>query len=66
MLDANVEPEDSRSTKAVLIKTAADQLIWAPVMTCVFFAVLRALEGHPELILPTIQVGQFLIPSLIV
>lgn len=56
VLDANVEPDDSRSTKAVLIKTAADQLIWAPVMTCVFFAVLRSLEGHPELILPTIQV----------
>lgn len=55
VLDANVEPDDSRSTKAVLIKTAADQLIWAPVMTCVFFAVLRSLEGHPELILPTIQ-----------
>lgn len=57
VLDANVEPNDSRSTKAVLLKTAADQLIWAPVMTCVFFAVLRSLEGHPELVLPTIQVG---------
>lgn len=57
VLDKNVEPNDSRSTKAVLIKTAADQIIWAPVMTCVFFAVLKSLEGHPELILPTIQVS---------
>lgn len=42
--------------KAVLVKTAADQLIWAPIMTCVFFAVLKTLEGHPELILGTVQV----------
>lgn len=43
--------------KSVLLKTAADQLIWAPIMTCVFFAVLKSLEGHPELIWPTIQVS---------
>jgi protein Mpv17 len=55
VLDKYVEPQDPKSTKAVLIKTAADQLIWAPVMTCVFFAVLKSLEGHPELIWPTIQ-----------
>lgn len=42
--------------KAVLVKTAADQLIWAPIMTCVFFAVLKTLEGHPELIMSTIEV----------
>jgi hypothetical protein len=40
----------------VLLKTAADQIVWAPIMTCVFFAVLKSLEGHPELIIPTIQV----------
>ena len=51
-----MEPQDPRGTKAVLLKTAADQVIWAPVMTCVFFAVLKSLEGHPELIWPTIQV----------
>ena len=58
MLDKYVEPEDPRSTKAVLLKTAADQIVWAPVMTCVFFAVLKSLEGHPELIIPTIQVSR--------
>lgn len=57
VLDKYVEPDNPRSTKAVLLKTAADQLIWAPVMTCVFFAVLKSLEGHPELIFPTIQVS---------
>ena len=41
----------------MLAKTAADQLIWAPVMTCVFFAVLKTLEGHPEMIMSTIEVG---------
>jgi hypothetical protein len=42
-------------TAAVATKTSADQLIWAPIMTCVFFAFLKGIEGHPELILPTIQ-----------
>ena len=50
-------PKDPASLKAVLAKTAADQLVWAPVMTCVFFAVLKTLEGHPEMIMSTIEVG---------
>ena len=56
VLDKTIWPNDSQSNKAVLAKTAADQLIWAPIMTCVFFAVLKTLEGHPELIMQTIQV----------
>lgn len=56
ILDKTVWPDDPQSNKAVLAKTAADQLIWAPIMTCVFFAVLKTLEGHPELIMQTIQV----------
>ena len=56
ILDKTVWPNDPQSNKAVLAKTAADQLIWAPIMTCVFFAVLKTLEGHPELIMQTIQV----------
>ena len=58
VLDRTVMPNNSRSTAAVLLKTAADQVIWAPIMTVVFFAVLKGLEGHPELIWPTIQVGE--------
>ena len=57
ILDKTVWPDDPQSNKAVLAKTAADQLVWAPIMTCVFFAVLKTLEGHPELIMQTIQVG---------
>jgi protein Mpv17 len=55
LLDKTVYPDEPQANKTVLIKTAADQLIWAPVMTCVFFAVLKTLEGHPELIMQTIQ-----------
>lgn len=65
-LDTTVDNavEDSKGWKAILIKTAADQLIWAPVMTCVFFVVLKALEGHPDMILPTIQ--QRVLPTLLI
>ena len=56
LLDRFVMPNNSRSTAAVLLKTAADQVVWAPIMTVVFFAVLKSLEGHPELIWPTVQV----------
>ena len=55
-LDKHVYPNDPQCTAAVLIKTAADQIAWAPIMTCVYFAFLRTLEGHPELIVSTIQV----------
>lgn len=55
LLDRFVYPNDPQCTAAVLAKTAADQIIWAPVMTCVYFAFLRAMEGHPELIASTIQ-----------
>ena len=65
LLDANLWPKESQSNKAVLAKTAADQLIWAPIMTCVFFAVLKTLEGHPELIMQTIQVRPYLASRLL-
>ena len=55
LLDRHISPEAPRSTRAVLLKTAADQLVWAPAMTLVFFAFLKTLEGHPELILSYIQ-----------
>lgn len=56
-LDGTVDRtfEDPKGTAAVAIKTSADQLIWAPVMTAVFFAFLKLLEGTPELIVPTLQ-----------
>ncbi len=56
VLDKYVYPKDPQCNAAVLLKTAADQIVWAPIMTCVYFAFLRTLEGHPELIVSTIQV----------
>lgn len=56
-LDGTVDRtfENPKGTAAVAIKTSADQLIWAPVMTAVFFAFLKLLEGTPDLIVPTLQ-----------
>lgn len=55
LLDKHVFPRTPTSLRAVLTKTAADQLLWAPVMTVVFFAFLKALEGRPDLIAGTVQ-----------
>lgn len=55
LLDERVLPADPQNNLAVAIKTAADQVVWAPVMTVVFFAVLKLLEGHPDQIVATIQ-----------
>ncbi|CAD7695137.1 unnamed protein product [Ostreobium quekettii] len=62
-LDKNVMPEDPKTTKAIIIKTALDQLIWAPMFSCVFFTFVRTMEGHPELALSTIQ--SELVPTIV-
>ncbi|KAI8104481.1 hypothetical protein M9434_003036 [Picochlorum sp. BPE23] len=54
-LDTKIYPEAPKSNAAVLGKTAVDQLVWAPIMTCVFLAFLTTLEGHPESIMEVIQ-----------
>ena len=54
-LDDRIFPEDPKSTKAVLTKTAVDQLIWAPTMTVVFLTFLTTLEGRPETIMSVLQ-----------
>lgn len=45
------------------MKTAIDQLVWAPAMTVVFFTFLKVLEGHPEQIMAIIN-AKFL-PTLL-
>jgi hypothetical protein len=55
LLDRYVYPEAPTSNRAVLAKTAADQLVWGPAMTLIFFAFLKLLEGSPDLIWSTIQ-----------
>lgn len=44
MLDRNVFPEDPRSNKAVVAKMLLDQLLWAPVFSCVFFTFIHLLQ----------------------
>ncbi|GMH40906.1 hypothetical protein BSKO_08810 [Bryopsis sp. KO-2023] len=62
-LDKNIFPEQPTSTKAIVTKTALDQLIWGPLFCCVFFAFIRTLEGHPDQVIPTIQ--EELIPTIL-
>jgi hypothetical protein len=54
-LDTKIYPEDPKGTRAVLTKTAIDQMIWAPVMTVVFLVFLTTLEGHPESAFDVVQ-----------
>lgn len=54
VLEKYICPDDPTSNQAVALKTAADQVIWAPAMTVIFFAVVKLLEGHPEGIVPTV------------
>lgn len=62
-LDKNIFPKEPTSTKAIITKTAMDQLIWGPFFCCVFFAFIRTLEGHPDQVIPTIQ--EELIPTIL-
>lgn len=59
-LSACWHADEPTSNKAVLIKTALDQLVWGPVMTLVFFAFLKTLEGRPDLILHTVSCSDVL------
>lgn len=43
-LDGKVYPDKPKSNKAVVSKMLADQLLWAPFFSCVFFAVIKTLE----------------------
>ena len=64
-LDTKVYPNDPKCTQAVLAKTAIDQCIWAPVMTCVFLAFLTSLEGHPDIATITSVIQTKLVPIML-
>lgn len=61
-LDKTVLPDTPTVPKAIIMKTALDQLIWAPFFSCVFFAFNQLAQGHPDLIIPTIR--DTLVPTL--
>lgn len=62
-LDKYVFPDAPTSTRAVVTKTALDQLLWAPAFSCVFFAFINILDGRPDAVLPAIQAK--LLPMLL-
>ena len=43
-LDAMVMPKHPKSNKAVVLKMLADQVLWAPFFSCVFFTFIYALQ----------------------
>ena len=55
VLEKFVCPEEPTGNKAVLLKTALDQVVYATIMTAVFFALIRVWEGHPEAVMSTLQ-----------
>eukprot|EP01026_Neomeris_dumetosa_P041461 TRINITY_DN3436_c0_g1_i2.p2 TRINITY_DN3436_c0_g1~~TRINITY_DN3436_c0_g1_i2.p2 ORF type:complete len:278 (+),score=18.53 TRINITY_DN3436_c0_g1_i2:60-836(+) len=62
-LDRYVMPEDSKSTKAVLLKTFLDQCLWAPMFCCVFFAFNNLCQGDVDNISVDIQTK--LLPTML-
>lgn len=46
MLDRVVMPTRPKATSAILAKMIADQVIWSPLNTCIFYASLAVMEGH--------------------
>eukprot|EP00873_Tetraselmis_striata_P011553 jgi/Tetstr1/431817/TSEL_021311.t1 len=56
-LDARVCPSAPTSVRAVLTKTAADQLGFAPVGTVVFFTLMELLSGHPAGVAAAVGAG---------
>lgn len=56
MFNKTVDRAVGTSTRAKLAKAVADNAIWMPVSTCLFFAVLKLAQGQPEEIVSSCQV----------
>jgi protein Mpv17 len=46
-LDRLVMPQKPTATSAIVAKMVADQALWSPINTVIFYASLALLEGHP-------------------
>ncbi|KIY95774.1 Protein SYM1 [Monoraphidium neglectum] len=57
-LEGAVFPNSPTEAKAVAAKTLLDQVVYASIGTGLFFAVITALEGHPELA-PSVVAAKF-------
>lgn len=49
-LDQNIMPKEPTSNKAVVLKMLADQLLWAPFFSCIFFAFTNTLAVRLSLL----------------
>ena len=56
MFNKTVDRAVGTGTRAKLAKAVADNAIWMPVSTCLFFAVLKLAQGQPEEIVSSCQV----------
>lgn len=57
LLDSQIMPSRPQSPAAVLLKLAADQLLFAPLATAIFMAYLKCAEGLPTEAIPFVQVS---------
>ncbi|DBA65533.1 TPA: hypothetical protein ACH3X2_003143 [Trebouxia sp. C0005] len=55
MFNKTVDRAVGTGTRAKLAKAVADNAIWMPVSTCLFFAVLKLAQGQPEEIVSSCQ-----------
>jgi protein Mpv17 len=46
-LDKSIMAHAPTSAKAVVAKTAIDQILWAPIFTSVFFGSMKIMDGKP-------------------
>jgi protein Mpv17 len=58
-LDSRVCPTNPTCPRAVITKTAADQLGMAPVGTVAFFAFMEICKGHPAGVAAAVSAGFF-------
>ncbi len=58
MFNKTVDRAVGTGTRAKLARAVADNAIWMPVSTCLFFAVLKLAQGQPEEIVSSCQVSK--------
>lgn len=63
MFKKTVDRAVGTGTRAKLARLAADNAIWMPVSTCLFFAVLKLAQGEPEEIVSSCQVSHSIFTS---
>lgn len=63
LLDSSIGTAHPTAPTSLLLKLAADQLLFAPTFTIVFYAWMMMLQGRPDLVLPVL--GAKFLPTLV-